>query len=224
MYGLIKKHASAIYIITVYLLILMQYPAYIAITALVLHQTPASAIQPGFLIVWGLVRILLVIPLLFTLIIRDEVKQEELYLSLGNYKKVISITFWGTFAFTIVGALLYPWFIRTTTLSPIMFLEYLPVFLLYATTNAFIEEIFFRGIALHFLSERTRFWIANTIQAFFFALIHFISPMASSPWFFVLLTFVLGLLWGYLTRKTKSLVPAIGLHLVADIFVAISLF
>jgi len=224
MYGLIRKNLSALYIIAVYLLILMQYPAYIAITALVLHQTASSSIRPSYLILWGLVRVLIVIPLLFTLIAKDELKQEEIYLSLGNYKKVISITFWGTFAFTIAGMFLYPWFIHATTLSPITFLEYLPIFLLYAITNAFIEEVFFRGIALHFLSERTKFWIANTIQAFFFALIHIISPMTNSPWLFVLLTFSLGLLWGYLTRKTKSLIPAIGLHVIADVFVAISLF
>jgi len=219
----IRKNISIIYIAVVYVLILLQYPAYIAISKLVLHQG-ATTIQPNYLLVWGLVRILIVIPLLFTLIAKDEVKQEEIYLSFGNYKKVISITFWGTFAFTILGMLLYPWFIHSTTLTPFMFVEYLPIFMLYATTNAFIEETFFRGISLHFLTDKTKFWIANVIQSFFFALIHIISPMTSNPWLFVLLTFFLGLLWGLLTRRTKSLVPAIALHVIADIFVAISLF
>jgi len=223
MISFIKKNASIIYIATVYVLIFLQYPAYIGISKLVLHQS-ATNIQPSYLILWGLIRILIVIPLLFTLITRDEVKQEEIYLSLGNYKRVISITFWGTFAFTILGMLLYPWFINTTSLTIMRFLGYLPIFLLYATTNAFIEETFFRGIALHFLNERSKFWIANTIQATFFALIHLINPMTSNPWLFVALTFFLGLLWGYITKKTRSLIPAIALHVVADIFVAISLF
>lgn len=224
MYSLIRKNADTIYIIAVYILIFIQYPAYIAITRLLLHQSATPSIQPSHLILWGVIRILIVIPLLFTLMAKDEVKHEEIYLSLGNYKNVISITFWGTFIFTILGMLLYPWFIRETTLSPITFIEYLPIFLLYAISNAFIEEVFFRGISLHFLSEKTKFWIANTIQAFFFALIHIINPMTSNPWLFVVLTFFLGLLWGYLTRKTKSLIPAIALHVIADIFVAISLF
>lgn len=224
MIKLIKKHLAIIYIAVVYVLILLQYPAYIAISKLVLHQTAATSIQPSFLVLWGLIRVLFVIPLLFTLIARDEVKQEEIYLRFGNYKKVISITFWGTFAFTIIGMLLYPWFIRTTTLNPLRFIEYLPIFMLYATTNAFIEETFFRGISLHFLSGKMKFWMANIVQSFFFALIHIVNPMTTNPWLFVALTFFLGLLWGYLTRRTKSLVPAIALHVIADIFVAISLF
>ena len=224
MIGFIKKYNILIYIVTVYILIFLQYPAYIAISKLLLHQSSATSIQPSYLLLWGLIRILIVIPLLFTLIARDEVKQEEIYLRFGNYKKVISITFWGTFVFTILGMLLYPWFIRTSSLSPFTFLQYSPIFMLYAVTNAFIEETFFRGILLHFLTDKTKFWIANTVQSFLFCLIHFINPMTSSPWLFVLLTFFLGLLWGLLTRRTKSLVPAIALHVIADIFVAISLF
>jgi membrane protease YdiL (CAAX protease family) len=224
MISYVKKNLSIIYIVIVYVLIFLQYPAYIAITKLVLHNVATPAIQPSYLLLWGLVRVLIVIPLLFTLIAREEVNEEEIYLGFGNYRKVISITFWGTFAFTILGMLLYPWFIRTTTLTLLTFVEYLPIFLLYAITNAFIEETFFRGIALYFLSDRSKFWIANLTQASFFALIHFISPMTNNPWPFVVLTFFLGLFWGVLTRKTKSLIPAIALHVIADIFVAISLF
>jgi len=223
MFAFIKKNASLIYIAVVYVLIFIQYPAYSGIMKLVLHQS-ALSIQPNYLLVWGLLRVLIVIPLLFTLITRGGVKHEDIYLSLGDYKKVISITFWGTFAFTVIGLLLYPWFIRSSTLNPFLFLELLPIFLLYATSNAFIEEIFFRGITLHFMSEKTSFWIANVAQSLIFAAIHYINPMTSNPWPFVILTFFLGLLWGYLTRKTRSLIPAIGLHVIADIFVAISLF
>lgn len=220
----IKKNLNIIYIIAVYVLILMQYPAGMAISKLVMHQNLNSSIQPSYLLLWGLIRILIVIPLLFTLLAKDGVKHEDIYLSFGNYKKVISITFWGTFAFTFVGIILYPWFIRATSLNILTFTEYLPIFMLYAVTNAFIEETFFRGISLHYLAEKYGFWIANIVQAFFFALIHIVSPMASSPWLFVALTFFLGLLWGLLTKRTKSLVPAIALHVIADIFVAISLF
>jgi membrane protease YdiL (CAAX protease family) len=219
-----KKNTELFYIGIVYVLILVQYPVSMAISRLALHQDLATSIQPNYLLLWGLVRILLVIPLLLALILRGGVKGEEIYFSFGNYKKVIAITFWGTFAFTFIGIVLYPWLIRTTSLNVLTFFEYLPIFLLYAVTNAFIEETFFRGIALHFITEKTRFWIANLVQAFFFALIHIINPMTSSPWAFVLATFLLGILWGLLTKRTKSLLPAIAIHVMADIFVAISLF
>jgi membrane protease YdiL (CAAX protease family) len=219
-----KKYSSQLYIVIVYLLILMQYPAGLAIGQFILHRDVNGGIEPSYLLVWGLVRILLVIPLLFSLLAKSEVDREDIYLSLGDYKKVIRITFWGTFIFTVLGILLYPWFINTTNLSILTFLEYLPIFLLYAISNAFMEETFFRGISLRFFTYKNRFWLANVVQAFFFALIHIINPMTANPWPFVLLTFTLGLLWGYLTNKTKSLIPAIVLHVIADIFVAISLF
>lgn len=221
---LIKKNLHLLYIAVVYLLILIQYPAGVGIMQLTMHQNVAASIEPNYLLLWGAVRIILVIPLLLTLITRAGVKGEELYLSLGNYKKVISVTFWGTLVFTLLGIVLYPWFINETRLTTITFLEFLPIFILYASTNAFIEETFFRGISLHYLTEKTKFWIANLVQASFFALIHVLSPMTSTPWSFVLLTFFLGLLWGFLTKRYKSLIPAIALHLIADIFVAISLF
>jgi membrane protease YdiL (CAAX protease family) len=65
---------------------------------------------------------------------------------------------------------------------------------------------------------------ANIFQAIIFAAIHLTTPMTSNFWLFIVLTLLLGLLWGYLTQKYKSLMPAIVLHVVADIFVAISLF
>lgn len=222
-----RKNVFIIYTLLVYLLILFQYPAGLALGRFAMHQNLATSIKPNYLLVWGLVRILIVLPLLFSLLIREEVNNQEINLTFGGKKrafKVMTVTFWGTFAFTILGIMLYPWFIHTTSLTPLRFLGYLPIFLLYAVSNAFIEETYFRGIALRFLSKNGRFWLANLVQSLFFAAIHIVSPMTANPWPFVVLTFGLGLLWGYLTKRTRSLLPAIALHVVADIFVAISLF
>lgn len=223
----IKKYIFQIYIALVYCLILFQYPAGLALGRLAMHRDLASNIQPNYLLIWGLVRILIVLPLLFALLSREEIDHKQIYLTLGGKKRafgVMKVTFWGTFIFTLISIVLYPWFIRSTDLTLLRFAEYLPIFLLYAISNAFIEETFFRGIAIRFLSLKNRFWIANVVQATFFALIHIVSPMTANPWPFVALTFGLGLLWGYLTKRTKSLLPAISLHVIADIFVAVSLF
>lgn len=220
----LKQNISIIYIAVVYLLILLQYPAGMAISRLVLHQNLTTSLQPSYLLLWGLVRVLIVIPLLFTLIGREKVDHEKLYLSFGKFGQVVTITFWGTFVITILGALLYPWFLHTTDLTILRFVEYSPFFLLYAISNAFIEETFFRGISLHFIEDRAGFWIANIAQASFFSLIHFLIPMAKAPLVFVAVTFLLGIIWGYTTKRTRSLVPAIIMHVIADIFVAISLF
>lgn len=221
---LIKKNLNLIYIAVVYILILIQYPVSMAIFELTMHQNLGTSLEPGHLLLWGAIRIILVIPLLFTLLSRDGIRGEDIYLSFGNYRKVINIAFWGTFFFTLLGLALYPSFINQTTLGVGNFLRYLPIFMLYAITNAFIEETFFRGISIHYLMDKMPFWVANIVQALFFCVIHIISPMTSTPWLFVALTFFLGLLWGLLTKRTKSLVPAVSLHVIADIFVAISLF
>jgi uncharacterized protein len=223
MFKFIKNHLNYFYLTGVYALIFFQYPTWLAISDLLLHKTGAN-IQPQYLLLWGLVRILIVLPLLFTLMTAEGIKSEKINLSIIKSRSLIYLTFWGTIAFTILGLFLYPWFIHSTSLTPLLLLEYLPIFLLFATTNAFVEETFFRGASLTFIQERIGFWPANIVQAFFFALIHIINPMSSNPWPFVILTFFLGLLWGWLTKKTKSLVPAIAIHVIADFFVAISLF
>ncbi len=220
----LKKHINYIYLASVYLLILLQYPSWLAISDLLLHKNGATIIQPQHLLIWGLVRVLIVLPVLFTLMNAEKIKNEEICLTFIKSRSLIYLTFWGTVAFSILGVFLYPWFIHTTNLTLVLLLEYLPFFLLFATTNAFVEEIFFRGAGLAFIQDKTNFWTANIIQASFFGLIHIINPLSTNPWPFVLLTFILGLSWGWLTKRTKSLVPAIVTHVIADIFVAISLF
>jgi membrane protease YdiL (CAAX protease family) len=218
-----KKHLNYIYLASIYVLIFSEYPTWIAISDLLLHKT-GSNIQPQYLLLWGLIRILIVLPLLFTLMSAEGIKSEKINLTFTKSKSIVYLTFWGTIAFTILGLFLYPWFIHSTNLTPLLLLEYLPIFILFATTNAFVEETFFRGAGLSFIQDKIGFWPANIVQSFFFALIHIINPFTTNPWPFVILTFFLGLLWGWLTKKTKSLVPAIAIHVIADIFVAISLF
>ena len=220
----IKKNINYIYLATVYIFILLQYPTWLAISNLLLHKNGAASILPQYLLLWGLIRILIVLPVLFALMNAEGMKSEKINLSFVKSKSIIYLTFWGTVVFSILGLFLYPWFIHASSLTPLLLLEYLPFFLLFATTNAFVEETFFRGAGLSFISEKTNFWVANAIQSFFFALIHILNPLSSNPWLFVILTFFLGLFWGWLTRRTKSLVPAIAFHVVADLFVAISLF
>lgn len=220
----IRKNVNYIYLASVYILIFLQYPSWLAISDLLLHKDGAAIIQPEHLLLWGLIRILIVLPVLFTLMNAAGIKSEKINLSFIKQKSIVYLTFWGTIAFTILGLFLYPWFIHSTNLTPLLLLEYLPFFLLFAVTNAFVEETFFRGAGLTFIQEKTNFWIANIIQSALFALIHIVNPMSVNPWPFIILTFSLGLLWGWVTKKSKSLVPAIILHVIADIFVAVSLF
>ena len=211
-------------IIIIYLLIFFEYPFGMAFSQLVFHRALATTMQPSYLLLWGLVRIGLILPLTFAVITSLEPTQLLRIRSFTNYRRSAKVTFWSTFAFVIVGILFYQYFLRTSELSFVNGLLNAPVFLAYAVSNALVEETFFRGLLLTKLSSSMSFWVANTINAALFAAIHFINPMSSHLWLFVGLTFCLGLLWGYTTKRYHSLMPGVAMHVIADIFVAVSLF
>ncbi|MEI6266792.1 MAG: CPBP family intramembrane glutamic endopeptidase [bacterium] len=195
-----------------------------AASKLVFHQDLVSMIQPSYLILWGLIRVAVILPLIFFLSQNIGLDGEDIYLGFKNNKNLFLFTFWGTFIFTILGVILYPFFLKSASFTLIFYLTNFPIFILYAVSNAFVEEVFFRGIGLEMFTRKYGFWFANFFQATAFALIHVFNPMSSNLWLFVGLTFFLGLAWGYMTKKYKSLLPAIVTHVIADIFVAISIF
>lgn len=83
------------------------------------------------------------------------------------------------------------------------------------------QELQFRGLLLGSLEKVTTPFRANLAQAVVFGLAHlaivYQGPLAP----FVPITVALGLLLGYATQRTRSLWPAIIVHMVADVAVVI---
>ena len=83
------------------------------------------------------------------------------------------------------------------------------------------QELAFRGVLLGVL-ERHCPTAAVPLQAGIFGLAHLAAPGATSgvgplvP--FVLVVVVLGLIWGWIARRTNSLVPSFVMHTVALVF------
>lgn len=73
-----------------------------------------------------------------------------------------------------------------------------------------IEEIFFRGLLLTALSERVPIWVAIVGQALLFAAVHI--DFIRLPYLIAL-----GLILGYLVKRTSSLLPAVLLHIVVNV-------
>lgn len=102
--------------------------------------------------------------------------------------------------------------IGAITPAGLLSLVFIPVF----------EEIPTRGFILGKLSESMNFWKANVINAAFFLLLHlpgwiFISPGKSAVEMLfnsVSVFFIVGLLGGYLRKKSDSLYPPILLHII----------
>ena len=73
------------------------------------------------------------------------------------------------------------------------------------------EELLFRGLTLRFLQKAgAKFWIANTIQALLFGILHLNLVQG-------LYAFVLGLVLGYVAGKCKSVFLSVMVHLTFNL-------
>ncbi len=89
------------------------------------------------------------------------------------------------------------------------------------TALAGAQELAFRGVLLGVLEPR---WgtVAVPLQALAFGLAHLSAPGATSgvgpliPFFLVVVA--LGLIWGWISRRTDSLLPSFVMHTVALVF------
>jgi membrane protease YdiL (CAAX protease family) len=89
-----------------------------------------------------------------------------------------------------------------------------------------VEEIAFRGAILGSLTQRYRFWFANLLTAFFFLGVHFpgwyfqgtLMANVSSPLNGALSIFILGLVFGYVAHRSKSVSGSIITHILNNAF------
>ena len=98
---------------------------------------------------------------------------------------------------------------QSSALNLDVFKQYQILLLLgFAILTPIFEELIFRGFILRFFSERFPFWIAAIITSFFFGIAHTYSLGV------MVITFFMGLLMAILCKKTKSIIPAILLHIL----------
>ncbi|KAI2500899.1 CAAX protease self-immunity [Fragilaria crotonensis] len=89
----------------------------------------------------------------------------------------------------------------------------------WALVNAICEEVVSRGFFLHEFKRRggVTFWQANALQATSFGIWHFHG--IPSGWTGVGLTFVYGLVMGFLLEYGGGLLLPIVAHTIADYFI-----
>lgn len=83
--------------------------------------------------------------------------------------------------------------------------------------QAFSQEVQFRGLLLGALERTMSPRWANVCQAAVFGLAHLAISYGGPEAPFVPITFLVGLAFGWLVRRTNSLWPAVIIHAVADI-------
>ena len=123
--------------------------------------------------------------------------------------------------------LLFAFFSAHQTLGPL--LRAAPLTILGTLGDKFFspicEELFFRGFVLPSLDQNMPFWPANLLQAVLFTAIHWpnwlwmsglqVGRVATS-----LSILLLGLFFGWLTRRTNSVWPAVAMHILNNFIAA----
>lgn len=146
-------------------------------------------------------------------------KLKEIYLTKGRFIPGMII---GIIAFVLMGI-----FAINTLEQPIEsdFLKRNILWiLLFVFSNAFMEELLFRGIFLKQLKELfTPFW-AIFLTAFVFGAAHLQVTYTSDAIIFSGIVFLLGLIWGFLMHYTKSIIASIFFHAGADFLIILPVY
>ena len=88
--------------------------------------------------------------------------------------------------------------------------------------QALAQEVEFRGLLMGSLERVAPPWVANLGQAVFFGLAHIAVQYEGPAGPFVPVTIALGFVLGWVTQRTNSLWPAIVIHAVGDVAVAVA--
>ena len=99
-----------------------------------------------------------------------------------------------------------------------------PWALTFAFTNAFMEELLFRGIFLRKLEPLVGRWQSNLLVAIAFTAAHMQVGYTDDLPLFLGVLFVLALAWGYVMQKTRSLLAPVLFHAGADMLIMIAIF
>jgi membrane protease YdiL (CAAX protease family) len=99
-----------------------------------------------------------------------------------------------------------------------------PWILLFVASNAFMEELLFRGLLLGRYEPLIGKWLAIVSTALAFSLAHMQVTYAPNLRGFLLVTLGLSIAWGWLMQKTGSLWGSVLFHAGADLLIILRIF
>ena len=99
-----------------------------------------------------------------------------------------------------------------------------PWILLFVVSNAFMEELLFRGLFLGRYEPLIGKWLAIFSTGLAFTLAHMQVTYAPNLWVFLLVTLGLSIAWGWLMQKTESLWGSALFHAGADFLIILPIF
>ncbi|ATP40487.1 CPBP family intramembrane metalloprotease [Solibacillus sp. R5-41] len=140
-----------------------------------------------------------------------------------NFKNGLKWTAWASLIFVSYFIVLNFTILDNNVDFQIGFNEWINTILIVGLT----EEIVFRGFLLRKLMDSFKFWIANTITSILFVLIHFpiwfYKGLFELPYFLTasLTVFILGIIFGYVYKKSGSLWSVIVIHSLYNLLVSL---
>ena len=99
-----------------------------------------------------------------------------------------------------------------------------PWILLFVVSNAFMEELLFRGLFLGRYEPLIGKWLAILSTALAFTLAHMQVTYTPNLWSFLLVLFGFSIAWGWLMQKTGSLWGSVLFHAGADLLIILPVF
>ena len=153
---------------------------------------------------------------IFIVVYRDSKKNEK---PIFSYFKVKKFKWYLIFIALFIGFLPFPIFLWSYTALNTAFL--IISWIIVALINPFFEELFWRGFMLE-KGKNIPFWIKALISSALFTLLHpvmlgvFSKAMLTKE--LIISVFIMGLVWAFIYKKSKSLVLPYFSHLLVDIF------
>jgi len=126
-----------------------------------------------------------------------------------------------TAAACLILALLQP---AVRVLGTARLMSLAPWILIFVVSNAFMEELLFRGLFLGRYEPLIGKWLAILSTALTFTLAHMQVTYAPNLWGFLLVTLGLSIAWGWLMQKTESLWGSALFHAGADLLIILPVF
>ena len=144
----------------------------------------------------------------------------SLYLQKGRSRVWLPVGIAAWIVFPVLAYLIMP--NREGALDKLLPLA--PWILLFVFSNAFMEELLFRGLFLQRYSAFLGRALSNVLTAVVFALMHTQVTYAADMLQFLAIVVILSLVWGYLIQKTESLWGAVLFHAAGDCLVIFPIF
>jgi membrane protease YdiL (CAAX protease family) len=168
-----------------------------------------------------------VIPIVFAILVGTwliERSYKPVFLTGGNHKKSLGL------GLILSPVALIPFFAMgglglSAGIETIA--AWLPWLCVFGFSNGFMEELMIRGLFLKrydsLFGQRQSLVLTSVIFAFFHQAVLQYTDMVTFMAFLVV-TFLLGLVWGYIMQKSDSIWGAVVAHAVADILLLITVF